>query len=519
MILLHVIASLVSISLIPSASAADRSQPFSFSGPFSQAFRAAKALEKLKENPQIQAALQNDAVELSFHQHIQGAGLETFKFQQTYRGLEVVGAQALHHSSEDGRQVDITNQMSRFDLEVRPTISAEEAVSIAQGSAGDLPLYEAPTLKILSSRPRGSVHPRLTYWIELDAFGDKPGRQVILDAHTGQILVNRSALQTIAPIHVYSTTGRSISIDPSTIQSPANIRPEWKRACQLVNQVDGSPLSLNLSACDQVVTAGTASSRVDDAAREAAENARAVLNYFQNQHAYNSFDNAGAALKSLVHVGSSFDNAFWDPREEYMGYGDGDGVRTGRYTLGKDVAGHEMTHGLIRHTAAFLPMDESGALDEAYADFFGLIVAKNTTWELGKSLALDPVQAKALRNLANPNSMIAFRFKDDDGRIVSVPYPAHVRQQLPSSGMDCNDENDMCWVHINSTIPGHASYKIFKSLGQKKAETLYFTVLTQYLTPGSGFQDAADLTRKACTRLLSGPDCALVDQAFTAVGL
>ncbi len=507
--------SFISISAFSNfASAAD--EKFGFTGPFaSVSAKAKQILESFKEHPQIQAALEKEGNELTFLKHVRGEGVETFKFKQTFRGIEVVGAQAHHHEGAAGEA--ITSSVAAFDLSAAPTLSADEAVALAQSLAGDRELFEAPKLKILAQEEGRA---RLTWWIELEETAKTEGRKVILDAHSGQVIANVSVHQTIAPVYVYSTAGmNNIPIDPSTIKGPADMKPEWNRACQLIDVNDGAPLSIALKNCDRVVSNGIATLRADAQAKEAATNAKAVLEYFLNVHGRDSFDDKGSPLVSAVHVGERFENAFWNTRARYMGYGDGDGINTASFTHAADVAGHEMTHGVIGETADLLPMDEPGALNEAYADFFGLLISKSTTWELGKELSIDPTRARAIRNLANPNDLVAIRYRDKTGKIVSKPYPAHVNQQFPSAGMDCNEQNDSCWVHVNSTIPGHASYRVFKALGQAKAEKLYYLVLTQYLMPNSTFKGAADATRQACRQTLSTSDCALVDQAFIAVGL
>jgi Zn-dependent metalloprotease len=95
-------------------------------------------------------------------------------------------------------------------------------------------------------------------------------------------------------------------------------------------------------------------------------------------------------------------------------------------------------------------------------------------------------------------------------------------------GQECSDKNDQCEVHGNSTIPGHASYLIAKALEDKsgpagnrydRAGTLYYTVLTQYLTANDGFTQAANDTLEACKLLYSATDCSKVQHAFELTGM
>jgi len=59
------------------------------------------------------------------------------------------------------------------------------------------------------------------------------------------------------------------------------------------------------------------------------------------------------------------DNAFWNGR--FMCYGNGD-VSFKPLAGGLDVAGHEMTHGVIENTANLEYNGEAGAINESFAD-------------------------------------------------------------------------------------------------------------------------------------------------------
>jgi bacillolysin len=498
-------------------------QPVTFNGPLlSRARKAAEILKNLKENPQIQSKLEQNGSDLRFHKVEEAEGMETYRFKQTYQGIEVFGAQALHHEGETGDEV--TDWLKSFDVQTQPTLSSEQAVAIAQALVGDRALISAPKLKIY---PMDENRVFLTYWMDFQASGIQEERRVILDAHSGAILGNISAHLTIAPIHVLTTTGaQTVLLDEAAIQKieaeqdrfvpPAN----WNTACQIVNGADGSPRHINLSKCQKSVVAGKLSESADSDARDALSNAQRTRDYYWNTHRRDSFDGRGAQLVNLIHVGEKFSNAFWNGFQKYMGYGDGDGVRFGSFTRAVDVAGHEMTHGVVGETAELIPLGEPGALNEAYSDFFGLIIAGSKTWDLGMELALDPAKTRPIRSLSNPSRLLARVTQNElTGEMIKQYYPAHMKDMLPYNPRQCDEENDMCWVHLNATIPGHAMYKMFKTLGQSKAEKLQYRVLTQFLPENPTFRGWAQVNRKACPMVLSPTDCDTVDEILTSVGL
>ena len=80
--------------------------------------------------------------------------------------------------------------------------------------------------------------------------------------------------------------------------------------------------------------------------------------------------NNGTGVRSRVHYGNGYVNAFWDGTQ--MTYGDGAGNSTPLVEL--DVAGHEMSHGVTENTAGLNYSGDAGGLNEATSDIFGTSV-------------------------------------------------------------------------------------------------------------------------------------------------
>ena len=96
------------------------------------------------------------------------------------------------------------------------------------------------------------------------------------------------------------------------------------------------------------------------------------------------------------------DNAFWNG--EFMGYGNGNqGFKPLAGAL--DVAGHEMTHGVIENTARLEYRNQSGALNESFADIFATLIDRDD-WTLGEDVVKSNVfPSGALRSLENPTKV------------------------------------------------------------------------------------------------------------------
>jgi len=97
---------------------------------------------------------------------------------------------------------------------------------------------------------------------------------------------------------------------------------------------------------------------------EAYDNAGHTYDFYKQVFERNSIDGIGMALISSVHMGQKVNNAFWNG--EQMIYGDGDGELFIRFTKSLDVAGHEITHGVVMHESNLIYQDESGGTKRAF---------------------------------------------------------------------------------------------------------------------------------------------------------
>ncbi len=131
----------------------------------------------------------------------------------------------------------------------------------------------------------------------------------------------------------------------------------------------------------------------------AAEMAYDYFYYILNR---NSYDNLGSHLCILIDD-SINGGAYWDYTSNNIhcaigGYG---------YlsTVSLDVIGHELTHGIIRHTSDLDVAGEPGALKESFSDIFGTMVEYYVEGDNGNYIIGEDVvpNSSGLRNMMNPN--------------------------------------------------------------------------------------------------------------------
>ncbi len=239
-------------------------------------------------------------------------------------------------------------------------------------------------------------------------------------------------------------------------------------------------------------------------------NASKCYDYFLKTFNRKGLDGQGSSLLSNINVsdddGTAMENAFYYNKVMY--YGNGKNAFK-PFSGSLDVAGHEMSHGVVEHTAGLVYKDEPGALNEHFADMFGAMIDRDD-WKLGEDIVkLSYFPTGAMRDMSNPHnggSSLA-----DDGW-----QPNNTSEQYEGT-------QDHGGVHINSGIPNFAFYKfaINSCVGKDKAEQIWYRALAVYLTSSSEFNDLRVFTLKAAQELYANDACisAALKTAFDQVGI
>jgi Zn-dependent metalloprotease len=229
----------------------------------------------------------------------------------------------------------------------------------------------------------------------------------------------------------------------------------------------------------------------DTAVDEAYRYSGNVYDFYKGKYGRNSLDGNGMTLVSSVHYGHSYNNAFWNGSQ--MSYGDGDGIVFSRFTKSLDVVGHELTHGVVQFTCNLEYSRQPGALNEHFADVFGVLVKQwrmkkplsrtmiAKMWLIGNDLIVTAPTRKAIRSMSNPGTAYT-----NDPYLGTDPQPKHMSHYYAGSA-------DSYGVHINSGIPNHAFYLAAKGISgaawDKPGKIWYKTMLA--LTRTSDFDDCA----------------------------
>ncbi|WP_337967835.1 M4 family metallopeptidase [uncultured Flavobacterium sp.] len=268
----------------------------------------------------------------------------------------------------------------------------------------------------------------------------------------------------------------------------------------------------------------------DNGALDAHWGAEMTYDYWSAVHGRNSYDNAGAKIKSYVHynlVAAGYpdnNNAFWNG--SVMTYGDGSGTGGFDILTALDVAGHEIGHAVCTYTANLAYQKESGAMNEAFSDIWGACIEyraapTKSTWLVGEDIERRSGHL-ALRSMSDPNS---------EGQPDTYGGTYWVNVNCTPT-----NNNDQCGVHTNSGVLNHWFYIL--SVGKSgtndignaynvtgitidKAAKIAFRLESVYLTSNStyanartsGIQSAIDLYGAGSAEVIA------TTNAFYAVGV
>lgn len=323
----------------------------------------------------VVAALRLRAADLRLRKiGVDAQGNQHLRYEQTHRGLDVVGGDLIVHVDGKGR-VFAVNGTARGDLPARLGLRdiGESAVhALVMADARYAGMATAAARKVYLVPAEGAA--AMAYETVVTGLrGQDPVRdKVYVDVESGAILATHPQIFFAESRRVYSANnGTSL---PGTLK-----RSEG----------------------------GAASTDVDiNAAYDGTGATYEAYKAFWNRDSYN---NAGAALVSSVHYSSNYCNAFWNGTQ--MVYGDGN-TSQGCQPLarGQDVTAHELTHAVTENESGLVYSGESGGLNEAMSDIFGafteayvdggktgtLAVSANT-WKIGEAI-LSP----ALRFMNDP---------------------------------------------------------------------------------------------------------------------
>jgi Zn-dependent metalloprotease len=212
---------------------------------------------------------------------------------------------------------------------------------------------------------------------------------------------------------------------------------------------------------------------------------------------------------------NSLDNAFWDGGQ--MAYGDGDGVVFQCFTRSLEVVAHELTHGVQAFTSDLVYRGQSGAINEHFADVFGVLVrqwrrqetGQRANWLVGADILVPAPTRRAIRDMERPGTAYVA-----DPVLGTDPQSDHMARIYAGSA-------DAGGVHINSGIPNRAFVLFAQAVGGPAWDTpggVWYEALLR-LPRTATFATLAKTTARIATERVSAAAGKACRAAWKQVGL
>jgi bacillolysin len=487
------------------------------------------------------------------------------KFQLFHQGIKVEFTTYTLHS-KSGKLQSMNGEFYRLDdVNTNPTLTKEQAFALALNKIGakqylwDTPTeanamnYQKPTgelvlLPILESKSSKQKDNSLQLAYKFDIYATNPvGRgDLYIDAVTGKVLLYNAAIKHVGEFShghnkAFGKADNSTKSAASTLVV-ANAATRYSGTQSIQTTLSGSSYILsdatrgggamtynmnhgtsytsavNFTDVDNNWTATEFNNtNKDNGALDAHWGAEKTYDYWSTVHGRNSYDNAGAALKSYVHYSSAYDNAYWNG--SVMTYGDGSGTYFDILTS-IDVAGHEIGHAVCEKTANLVYQNESGAMNEAFSDIWGACIEyyaapTKSRWLIGEDIERRAGHL-ALRSMSNPKS---------EGQPDTYTGTNWATGTADNGGVHTNSGVLNHWFYIltegkTGTNDKGSSYSV-TGITIDKAAKIAYRLESVYLSSNSNYANARTYGIQSALDLYGAgsPEVIATTNAFYAVGI
>ncbi|MFN4160420.1 MAG: M4 family metallopeptidase [Stenotrophomonas sp.] len=475
-------------------------------------------------------------------------GTEHVRYDRTFNGLPVIGGDMVVHA----RNGQLTGVSQTLSTAARPALvgkfSRDQAI-VEAGAHFGTRFLGAPTARtVIYALGTAPVLAHEVVFTGIKADQTPTEMHYFVDAASGRILNQWDGIQTAKPGPGGSSscstaavgTGKSLTLGDVVV----NTAQCGSNSYQMVDTTRGGGATHNMamktSGMGTVFTSTTniwGNNLLSDSQTVAADAHYGVAmtwDYYKNTFGRMGIANDGKGAVSRVHYGRNYANAFWSDSCFCMTFGDGDNGASILPLVALDVAGHEMSHGVMSRTANLTYSGESGGLNESNSDIFGTMVEFYTNdpdnppnYVIGEKLFPNNADLrKAIRWMFKPSldgaskdcyySGIAsidvhyssgpanrFFYLLAEGAVVPAGFGAGTWANLTPASLVCNG---------NTSLAG---------IGRAKAAAIWYKAITTYMTSSTNYAGARTATLNAAAALYGNgsPEYNAVAAAWSAVNV
>lgn len=433
--------------------------------------------------------------------------------QQFYNGIPIEGAKYILHE-KDGYIIKANGKLipSFTNTQTKPSISKEAGIK------GLLNQINAKTyiwqdehyensLKARKQDNKTSYFPeaelvymsrdfddnfenyRLAYKMEVISIEPFEGYTYYVDAHTGELIYKISTMHSCTAGTGQTNYSGTVDITTDYHQKVGEYRLhndclEGDGYGIITQRLDNSAEFC----CSADVYSQSNNWTSDKNAVEVFWATEKFYEYFLEYHQRSSTDGSGELLEANVGlkfptncIGNDCWSAYYVANQAWFS----DGTPSYGAPVSIDIVAHEFTHGLINNSANLLYHNESGALNESFADIFGVAVERLKGRNLNGLDWLIGEDAKIQRNMSNPNDMdlpdtykgnFWWRYSSDNG------------------GVHTNSSVQNYWFYLlsegGSGTNDHGNNYNVNGIGIVDAAKIAYRNLTVYLYDNADYKDA-----------------------------
>jgi len=514
-------------------------------------------------------------------QHPGTQGTQVSRFDQTYKGVRIFGADTVVVTDSSGRMVSVSasdrhlnlgkgaaNRLgpATADFDVTPVLSTKAAIDAAlrtlpSGGAHQTPptaeLIIYPIIKTerlstaltkndseLNALDMRDVvdHYELAYLVHIRMnLGRKPlYYDTVVSAKDGHVLHQWSMLQTVVGVGNSQYNG-AVAINTTQQKDKSFQMIDASRgmggtfgAMAITNaNHTSSPGSIYSNASNtwgdgkQYVSGGsTTNANGQTAAVNALWGLMNTYDMLKGTLGWLSLDGHNTATYIAAHVNTAYDNAYYSDTCKCMFIGDGSSF----YSLGAiDVIGHEMGHGVTAATSNLTYSGESGGLNESSSDINGEMVEAYA--RAGGTGAVIPGGndwgvGKEISKTATP---LRYMYKPSkDGNSLDAWSTALKRLDVHYS----SGPNNRMFYFLSQGSNGAANSDFYSKylvkkpaamtgIGNDKAYRIWFKAATTKFTASTNYADARAKVMQAAQELYGANSRELkaVQRAYAAINV
>jgi Zn-dependent metalloprotease len=456
-----------------------------------------------------------------------GLGTSHVKFDQLYRGLPVFEGEAIAHVDADGN-VTVTNALrGNLNVATNPRIGRGAAIRTAVGFVAPAGAYQVRDASLwILPRSEQNVADRLVWHVAVvveNELEDPAEWRYFVDAGNGTVVWSFDSLETTdVPMAVARTM---YSGDPRVHADLTggkyllrDLTKAGSATCDMNNKSGGT---CTVFSRPTSVFGNNALDNGDraTAGADAHFGLQATWDFYRSTFGRHGIDGNSRRTSSRVHYGRNYENAFWSDSCFCMTYGDG--AATFYPLVSVDVAGHEMSHGVMATEANLTYSGESGGLNESNSDIFGTLVehfvnggADVPDYWIGERLYRSNyaggsyTQARALRYMDDPAR---------DGRSPACWSPGIGSLNVHYSS---GPNNHMFYLLANGGT-SRCDGSVVIGIGNYKAGLIWYKAITDYMTASTNYAGArvAALNAAAVIYGLDSPEYYAVKTAYAAINV